>query len=65
MAAMRGLVIGRATLLDTHSLPCQPNHINTTETGRSTYDQVIYEWPFGDGAAYLYFKNGILTAKQL
>jgi hypothetical protein len=64
LAAMRGLVIGRATLLDTLSLPCKPDHINTTETGRSTNDQVIYEWPYGDGVAYLYFENGILKAKQ-
>lgn len=47
----------------TRTLPCREDKINTTETGDATLDQWVYRTTIGD--AYLYFRNGLLVAKQL
>ena len=62
LAAISTLKIGSEVEV-TQTLPCREDKINTTETGDGTLDQWVYRTTIGD--AYLYFRNGLLVAKQL
>jgi hypothetical protein len=44
-------------------MPCEPDHVNTTETARVYHEQWVFE--FTSGNSYLYFHNGKLVAKQI
>jgi len=62
LAAISAMRIGSGTEV-TQTLPYKEDKINTTETGDATLDQWVYRTTIGD--AYLYFRNGLLVAKQL
>jgi hypothetical protein len=62
LAAISALKIG-STVDVTQTLPCREDKINTTETGDGTLDQWVHRTTIG--GAYLYFRNGLLVAKQL
>jgi hypothetical protein len=52
------------------AMPCKPDKVNSTETGRTYSEQWVFEFEgvpglMSDSYAYLYFDNGRLVGKQM